>query len=151
LSWGLTLQYEESTGAKILLDMLLIEYQSHATSFQLGIVCLYFIFIQEWNYHSKVFHTLFFYKVKQYTYIVVPGLMFSCKHSFVHISILPSFSVYVMTAKDYWRESSTSISSSVSVQCIHCVFLCCQGAVCKQLQIHVNCLKLFMEMKLYLT
>jgi len=48
------------------------------------------------------------------------------------------------------KESYTSISSSVAVQCTHYVFLCCQYTVNEQLQLHVNCLKLFMEMKLYL-
>jgi len=75
--------------------------------------------------------------------------MFSCKYSFVQISILPSFFLHVMTTR-HLKESYTSISSSVAVQCTHYVFLCCQYTVNEQLQLHVNCLKLFMEMKLYL-
>ena len=79
----------------------------------------------------------------------VSGLMFSCKYGFMQISILPSFFLHVMTAK-HLKESSTSISSSVAVQCIHCFFLFCQYTANEQLQLHVNCLKLFMELKLYL-
>jgi hypothetical protein len=77
--------------------------------------------------------------------------MFSRTYSFVHIASLCSFSVHVMIARDYWKESSTLISSSVAVQGIHCVSFVVKEQLSEQLQIHVNYVKLFAEMKLYLT
>ena len=67
----------------------------------------------------------------------IQEVMFSCKYSFVQISTAASFSVNVMTASDYWKGGSTSISSSVVVQGIYfCCYCYCHGTVSEQLQVH---------------
>lgn len=146
LHWRLTLQYEDSTAAKTFFTLASNRAPAPCNFFSVRALCVHVLFSFR---NETIIHKFSIYYSSTRSN-KVPGLMFSCKYSFLHISILQSLFLHVMTARHYLKGSATSMSSSVSIQCIHCFLLCCQDTVNEHLQIYVNCLKLFMEMKIYL-
>lgn len=108
----LTFQYEDSIDAKNIFTLASNRAPVSCNLFSVKTiwVCVVFSFSNETITHN--FST--YYSSTRSN--EVPGLMFSCKYSFVYTSNLPSFFLHVMCAK-HLKESSTSISSSVAVQC----------------------------------
>jgi len=83
-------------------------------------------------------------------------LTLSQEYDMVHKPIVASFCRFML-----WQPSSSSVTAFTAAMCISHVFICCHETASehqflfqtcgKQLQEYTKCLKLLMEIKLYLT